>query len=351
MIMARLESTSKAGFYPTPPIEMEYLLKRLSVVSGNQVTLLDPCCGKGEALKQWKEYVLSIGGQALSYGIELEKSRAAEAKKQTDYVENCGYEECRMSYDAFSAMYLNPPFDNGNGERLEVTFLRDLTENYLQAGGVLIFNLPQYVLRDCAKLLASRFTNIKVYRFTDENYDTYKQIIVYAVRRRKGIRSEADRLYQQKMEKELFNLSFLGKDAVPTLDAADWHEVQYVIPRNNKDVQLFQSMKVEPEDILQSLQQGSFFAKVESKITDLSITSGRKISPATTLKTTHVATAIASGALPEEMGDHLLVGVTKRIAEKRTQMDVKSGKELEVTTLKPKSIVRVFSEKGIFDLK
>ena len=356
--MARLESEGKGGFYPTPPEEMVYILKRLSANEGETISLLDPCCGKGAALYQFKDDMKNKGAKPISYGIEIEKSRAKEAENNVDHLIACGYEEARISHEAFSAMYLNPPFMHGNKERTELTFLRDLTADYLQPGGVLILNIPQYVLKDCAKLIASRFQNIKVYRFTDRNYDSYRQVIVYGTRRRKGLRTDSEREYQHRMERELYNLGFLEKRDVPSLDTEDWKEVQYTIPTQENNVDIFQSLKVEPEDILNSLQECEFFEqeceffeKVEKKITDLSITGGKQISPATNLKTTHVATAIASGALPEEMGDHLLVGVTKRVKEEKSQINPKTGKTQQITTLKPKSIVRVFSDKGIFDLK
>jgi hypothetical protein len=350
--MARLESEAKGGFYPTPQEEMELILKRLSCTVGESITLLDPCCGKGAALKQWKDAMTTKGANPTSYGIEIEKSRATQAEMVVDHLAKCGYEEARMSHDAFSAMYLNPPFMQMNGERMETTFLRDLTGDYLQAGGILIFNLPQNVLKDVAKILASRFVDIKVYRFTDTNYDAYKQVIVYAVRRRKGLRSEKERVYQQNIEKELYNYAFLGKNALPSLNVADWDTNFYTIPKNEKPVLLFQSLKVEEEDILASLQSSNkFYEKIEEKIKDLNITTGKQINPAMPLKLTHIATAIASGTLPENMGDHLLVGVSKRVSEQKTQINPKSGKEEEVTTFKPKSIVRIFSDKGIFNLK
>ncbi|WP_374724207.1 DUF6094 domain-containing protein [Calidifontibacillus erzurumensis] len=349
--MARLESEAKAGYYPTPVEEMEYILKRLTVEQGSNITLLDPCCGKGAALKQWQDDMIAKGANAVSYGIEIEKSRAEAAEKCIDHIAKCGYEETRMSHDAFSAMYLNPPFMEMNSERMELTFLRDLTGDYLHAGSVLIFNLPQYVLKDCAKILASRFVDIKVYRFTDKNYDAYKQVIVYGVRRRKGLRSEKERRYQQQIEQELINRSYLGKDAFPSLDTDDWNNVQYVIPRNQKEVQVFMSTKVEEEDILQTLSSSKLFEKVEGKMKDLNITKSKAIRPATKLKIAHMAAAIASGALPEQMGDHLLVGVTKRVQNSEVRFNQKSGKEEEITTFKPKTIVRIFSDKGIINLK
>lgn len=347
--MARLESEKKGGFYPTPPEEMEFILKRLHCMEGESITLLDPCCGKGDALKQWQDDMVAKGAFPTSYGIEMEKSRAELAEQVVDHIAKCGYEETRMSHQAFSGQYLNPPFMKMNGERMENTFLRDLTEDYLQPGGVLIFNLPQNVLKDCAKILANRFSNIHVYRFTDANYDNYKQVIVYGVRRAKGLKNAEDRMYQESIERDLQRYSYQGKNAIPSLDVED--DIRYLIQPNEKPVSVFQSMKVEEDDILNSLQFSKLHEKITEKLHDERILKGKQLKPAMPLKITHIATAIASGALPEEMGDHLLVGISKPVQSKRMRINPKSGKEEEVTTFKPKSTVRIFSQKGIFNLK
>lgn len=353
--MARLESEAKGGFYPTPLEEMELLVKALRVQKGEPVTLIDPCAGEGEALRLMaKKLESTYGCQTTTYGIELEKSRANKAEQALDEVLACGYEEARMSHEAFSAMYLNPPFAQMQGKRLEEIFLNDLTSDYLPAGGVLILNIPQYVLRDVAKILASRFVDIRVFRFTDRNgnYDRFKQVIVYAKRRQKGLRSNKERLYKEDIEKYLRNLSFLDKQALTPLDKIENLQVSYSIQSAPAPVKLFQSMKVEPEDIVSSQMGCGHFEKVMQKMSSLEITSTTKnIRPALPLKYTHIAAAISAGALPEGMGSHMLVGVTKRIQEEKKVINPKNGKEQEVTTFKPKSIVRVFSEQGIFNLK
>lgn len=350
--MARLESEGKGGYYPTPPEEMKLILKRVSIPKGKEVTIFDPCCGKGHAINQWQKDLIKKGAQAAhSYGIELEKSRATEAKRHVDHVLNCGYEESRLSHEAFSAMYLNPPFMRVGGDRLEYVFLRDLTAEYLGEGSLFIFNLPQHVLKDCARILGSRFTDLKVYRFSDANYDNYKQVIVYGYRRAKGLRSLKEREYQQAITKKLENIASRGKDALPSLDTPDWDEVQYNITVQAQSVDIFTSTRVDLDDILHSQQESDFNENVEKKLFDLSMLNGGKITPAMPLKITHVATAIASGSLPEGMGDHLLVGVTQQVKEEKVQINPRSGKEEEVTTLRPKSTVRIFSEKGIFNLK
>lgn len=356
--MARIESEAKGGFYATPPEEMEHILKVLNVNNAskiNGITIIDPCAGEGLALKQMANHLSQIV-PVTTYGIELEKSRAKLAEQQLDHVIGAGYEDVRMSHSAFSLMYLNPPFAVvGNGkQRLEVSFLDDLTADYLPADGLLILNIPQYVLRDVSTLLASRFVDIRVFRFSDENqnYDRFKQVIVFAKRRRKGLRSEQETLYRERMEKELFNLSFLGKDGLTPLDQIHKLGFNYEVNTAPESVRLFRSIKVEPEDIIKSSLNVNHFGKVMQKMSSLEITSTmRNIRPALPLKTTHIAAAISAGALPETMGSHMLVGITKRDQEERKSIHPKSGNEQIITTFRPKSIVRVFSDKGIFNLK
>src|SRR5690606_454473 len=201
--MARLESESKGGFYPTPPEEMEHILKFLEVdtsdiAEGQYITLLDPCCGEGDALRQMADYVGSFA-TVTSYGIELEPTRSELASTKLDCVLNCGYEETRISHEAFSVTYLNPPFGmRGNGSRLEEIFLNDLTKDYLGEASLLILNIPQYVLKNVAKTLAHRFENIRVFRFTDENgnYERFRQVIVFGERLRKGLLTSDERKYR-----------------------------------------------------------------------------------------------------------------------------------------------------------
>ena len=80
--MARLESQAKAGFYPTPPEVVEAVAKLIEL-NGGQIYLLDPCCGDGRALFLLKRKLLEYnrGTVIVTYGIELNKDRAREAKR------------------------------------------------------------------------------------------------------------------------------------------------------------------------------------------------------------------------------------------------------------------------------
>lgn len=344
--MARLESEQKGGFYPTPSDEMALVIKRIRAEE-NGVTLLDPCAGEGWALKQVQDHLLKQDVKSTTFGIELERTRADKAEDVINNVINCGYEEARMSHNAFSFMYLNPPFAEFQGERLEKIFFRHLTRpnSYLTEGALVVLNMPQYVLNPMASLIAQRLENVKVYRFTDENFPSYKQVIVYGKRRKKGL--GLDRSMREKLER----LAFISPEHIPTLDVEDWDEVQYTIPAPKKEVALFDTSFVDVDDIIKSMNDVDVMGKVTEKVSNpkFMIANGKK--PAMPLKVSHMATAIASGALPETMGDHLLVGITKTQVTETTDYDVETEREKETVTYQSKSLIRVFSDRGIFDLQ
>lgn len=342
--MARLEADAKAGFYPTPPVEMEHIIKRISS-NVDDVTLLDPCAGEGFALKQLRDHLQEQGINSITYGIELEETRAREARNQLDNVLHCGYEEARMSNNAFSFMYLNPPFSQYGGERLETIFFRDLTRpnRYLPSGSVVVLNLPQHALKDVSNLVAQRLEDVKVYRFSDENFYNYRQVIVYGVMRRKrGSRN-------QEIKELLERYAYLSKDEITSLEVED--DVMYYIPKAEREVSIFETNFVSEEDIIHSLEESNVLDVFEGRISNPNIDSLSSKRPAMPLKTSHMATAIASGALPEEMGDHLLVGVTKIQKSEDTEIDEEKGITKDIELYQSKSLIRVFTKDGIFDLE
>lgn len=101
----RLAGKIKMGYYRTPDDVVDRIKSFFSFpeVSAN---ILDPCCGEGLALQR-----LCQGTNSNSYGIELDKHRADEAKGRLEEVLKCGYEQTRISNGVFSILYLNPPYD------------------------------------------------------------------------------------------------------------------------------------------------------------------------------------------------------------------------------------------------
>ena len=180
--MARLEGVAKAQFYPTPPSVVERVAALVRPVprSHRRVTrLLDPCCGAGDALRQFAD---AIGG-GETYGIELETHRAAEARRILNHLIAGSAFAVRLGHEAFSCLWLNPPYDQDDGgKRLEHSFLTTMTRT-LAPGGLLVFIVPQVRLAQSARYLASRFEALRCYRFQDPEYDAYRQCVVLGRRR------------------------------------------------------------------------------------------------------------------------------------------------------------------------
>ncbi|HET7658430.1 MAG TPA: DUF6094 domain-containing protein [Bacillales bacterium] len=107
--MARLATQSKRGYYPTPVNELNLMKDRLVVNHDETINLMDPCCGTGEALGLLNVYLRSVGAKSMSYGVELEGTRAVSAAIELDHVIHDGYETMRTETH-HSLLFLNPPY-------------------------------------------------------------------------------------------------------------------------------------------------------------------------------------------------------------------------------------------------
>src|SRR6266496_1077140 len=120
--------------------------------------------------------------------IEIDAHRAEQAKELGIETLQANTMDVRCPAEAFSLLYLNPPYDfeigETNNQRLEVVFLEH-TYRWLKPGGVLVFVIPQPQLRVCARILSEHFTDLSVYRLTDPASVQYKQAAVLGVRRKR----------------------------------------------------------------------------------------------------------------------------------------------------------------------
>lgn len=164
----RLGGTSKAGYYPTPPSIVNFLMTRLEL--GEGVAALDPCCGAGDALGR----LCAVLG-AEGFGIELERERARAARQKLGEVRTG--DALQHEARGFSLLYLNPPYDTDAGQRLERRFLEHYAPS-LVPGGLLVFIIPEPVIEDCRELLEYEFAQLGAWRFPPEEYAAYRQVIV-----------------------------------------------------------------------------------------------------------------------------------------------------------------------------
>ena len=148
----RLAAQAKGGFYPTPDRVVEMIATlletpRLSYYSrGKTLRVLDPCCGAGEAVARLAGAMAgnaSVPVPIETFGVELHKDRAEEAKVRLDHALASDLFRTSMANGSFGLLYLNPPYDwdSGDERRVGHRFLTHCTR-YLAEDGLLVFIVP-----------------------------------------------------------------------------------------------------------------------------------------------------------------------------------------------------------------
>jgi hypothetical protein len=239
--MARLESISVGGYYPTPADQIPRiaaLLKRAVLDSQRQgtVAVLDPCAGDGAAIKILAD-VLELGDVDF-YTCEMEPSRHAAIKTVV------GWRDATRALhgDAFRVefakshgvglLYLNPPYDlDRELGRLEERFLLRFTRA-LATGGVLAFVVPYYALAASAETIARHYTDVRCFRFPGAAFDTFKQVVLFA--RRAESSDEGDAAIE--LDEELVKLvqAWASEPSIiPDLPEPGAATERYTIPAEN----------------------------------------------------------------------------------------------------------------------
>lgn len=226
-LIGHLMNNVKMGYYPTDITHVKMIKKALKFPDCS-VNLLDPCCGCGLAPE-----ALSMGENAVTYGIEIDESRGQEAEGRLDRVGFGSFFHSRISQEAFHVLFLNPPYLNVMGEggtkaRSEKRFLVESIHHLMQ-GGVLIYIIPYYRLTyDICRILCDNFQNLSVYRFSDSEFAKFKQIVVLGIKKKKDDGSE---------QAEILSQYAMLPEKIPMLDTLP--EGVYPLPETEKKVESF----------------------------------------------------------------------------------------------------------------
>lgn len=264
--MSNIGNKLMAGFYATP-VEVGEQLKQLFNFSAPGAAF-DPTCGKGHILKQ-----LCGGNEMIrTYGVEIEKTRADIAKGELDKVINAPIESMRISNDAFSFIYLNPPYDTEIVQQGERTRRKEAVElersiRYLAPKGVLCFVVSGEAIAASAKFLATHFSEIQIVRFDDEFYEDYKQCIFIGRKKtatKKALNEEFYNIFMKFKEE-----SFVKK-SVRRLSQLVGHKV-YEIGETNPKLKLFSSKIESKEEHIKLIKENLAFQVIHEKLTPRSI--------------------------------------------------------------------------------
>jgi tRNA1(Val) A37 N6-methylase TrmN6 len=320
----RLEGRIKMGYYPTPDSVVERIRSFIKFPEEN-VSILDPCCGEGLALKN-----LAQDTKATTYGIELDDHRAGQARDNLDHVLKGSYEDARISSNAFSCLFLNPPYDwdtpphtekDGNA-RKEKTFLRG-TVKYLKPEGALIYIIPQNRLTsDIAKMLSYRFEDHNVFRFPDDEYVKYKQIVLFGVKKQKNSLNEND-------FNQLRNVPFKTFDEIPYSETP-----LYELPPSN-DVRMFRSTVIDEKELEREVGRSVLWQKLNGHNSNGNGKTGR---PPLPLHTGHLGLLLANGYLDGIVGQgedrHIVRGKVEKFTRRIEEYNGEVRIEREVDSYK-----------------
>lgn len=306
------------GYYPTPLPVADKVRSYLKFPQDN-ASLFDPCCGEGQALKKLGEHA-----KATTYGIELDEYRAKQAKATLDHVIKGSYDDAKISNNVFSCLFLNPPYDwetardAARSERTEKAFLKG-TIRYLQPSGTLIYIIPQnWLTGDVARILSFRFDDCSAFRFPDDEYERFRQIVLFAVK---------------KPRESLDEKAFSRMKRIPgqTLEAIPYSSAPLYDLPPSKAVHMFRSSAIDEAELEKELIGSVLWKQLCSSS---SADNGNLGRPPLPLHTGHLGLLLANGCLDGVVGKgrdkHIVRGKVEKITNKFDEHDGDAVVEREV---------------------
>ena len=180
----RLNAQVKGGFYPAAPEAVAHVLDY--VRASGPTTILDPCCGRGEAIHQIGQLLGCPENQVCA--IELDESRFAAAKALMPGGTLLGPADflgCDVANESFGFAWVNPPFDDelGGGQRVEFLFLQCATRKLVKQG-IMCLVCPARVADrdDVQKAMMGLYRDIAVIPFP-EDHRPFNEVAVLGIKR------------------------------------------------------------------------------------------------------------------------------------------------------------------------
>jgi Uncharacterised methyltransferase family (DUF6094) len=335
--MARLEAQSKLLYYPTPPSVVETTASWFK--TDGHTRLVDPCCGKGEALAQFTSLV---DPKAETWGIEISYSRAVQAKELLNTVLSTSFYDMRppgrWSNASVSLVFNNPPYDwssieeNRNGQkrkvRHEVLFIEGTTPKIVPGGHQIII-VPRAMLGDSlmfgegqeerlARHLLGWYEEVKVYRFPDGEYKRFKQVVILACNKRQK--------YQPPKKEAIDAITIYVEESTP-LAVLPKGEGIILIPPIPAGKANFVYTPVDPGQLLQLGVQCSPIGTPAYERATYVRPIGAAFTPAMPLSVGHITMLIAGQetgvlSLPSEDGTILVKGMSRKVVDMTTRDNV-----------------------------
>lgn len=327
----RLAAQAKMGYYPTPETVTPIIARYLKCQREGLIRILDPCAGTGTAIK----YIGDIL-HAETYGIEIDLERGNQAKEILSRCLITDYLNTRISHGAFSLIWNNPPYDwaardndIGKAERYEKSFLRDCV-CYLRPKGILVYLIPQRRLDgQIARMLSYRFENINVYRFPEEAYKAFRQLVIFGVLKAKPEIDESKAEYLKNCGSFCVDIPYFP------LDPPQIYEVPLSPVKSDF---VFRSRDIDLQELGVEIQCHGLFEQVKDMTTPLRM--AEKIKPIMPLRHGHLAQILACGLMNGLVWDKgkknplIIKGITKKEVQHTVEVEDDCEKHIETDLIK-----------------
>lgn len=310
------------GYYPTPPKVVDTLRCYLAFPD-TTFYALDPCCGEGLALEQ-----LIAGTNGQTYGVELDASRAEEARSRLTQVLHDAWETSVVQHEAFSICLCNPPYDYdlkedifAKAKRKELLWIKDM-HKYLMPGGILIYIIQQerYSPSIC-RVLATHYEQIRVCRFLDEEYKAFKQTVLIGIRKETPARNP-------KTEQALLQIP--KKQLEPLLPPS---APLYAVPPAKSELRIFRPRVIRPKDVDRETAYSPLYDRVKEVMRSGVVEINRE-QPPMPLNPAHKAIFLVAGCMNGAVGKgadiHLLKG-TERVEVETETEETPDGQIVEIS--------------------
>jgi len=176
----------RGGFYSAHQKAIEHAVSFLRPPVQQPFAILDPCAGQGAAIRQLGE-LLGCSSE-MTFAIELDDSRVGDVHANlpgAQVLAPASFFGCRASWNSFSFIWLNPPFDDSyGGSRVEEQFLRTAT-GWLLPGGVMALVCPEDVIgahSGARRHFSSYYEYCMVVPFPEE-YRPFREVVVFGHKR------------------------------------------------------------------------------------------------------------------------------------------------------------------------
>jgi hypothetical protein len=200
----RLAGQQRLGFYPAHPQAIAELVKHLRckppdpTKKADSPCILDPCCGKGTAIKQIADALGVPEPNVFTVELDTERGKAVkELIPGGNHISPASFLGCQITGSSFGLAYVNPPFDNelGGGRREEEAFAQRAIP-LLVTNGILVLVLPLSALagnRSLVQLIDAHFDDVRVYKFPDakdhqgQDIRAYHEVVILGRKRKEPL--------------------------------------------------------------------------------------------------------------------------------------------------------------------